>query len=55
MYKTGGGQSSFTSTSVKEKVMCLLGDKMDPLFNVLDSDTDYRGNLNISFNFEHFV
>ncbi|KAL5237097.1 hypothetical protein ACI65C_004507 [Semiaphis heraclei] len=42
MYKTGGGSNNNHVSKTTEKVIGLLGDQMDPLFNSADSDANYN-------------
>ncbi|KAL5237240.1 hypothetical protein ACI65C_004650 [Semiaphis heraclei] len=41
-YKTGGGKNPSTLSDVTQKVIGLLGDRMDPLLNNVDCDADYN-------------
>lgn len=44
MYKTGGGKMcESTYTPGQDKILGFIGDRMDPLENICDSDTEYRG------------
>ncbi|XP_050064466.1 uncharacterized protein LOC126553330 [Aphis gossypii] len=42
MYKTGGGPNNSLLSKNTEKIIGLLGDQMDPLFNSIDSDANYN-------------
>ncbi|KAF0686722.1 Myb DNA-bind 5 domain-containing protein, partial [Aphis craccivora] len=44
-YKTGGGKNPSTLSDVTQKVIGLLGDRMDPLLNNVDCDADYNANI----------
>lgn len=48
MYKTGGGKGecSMQSTPGRDKILSFIGDRMEPMDNIIDSDTEYRGILN---------
>ncbi|CAI6353253.1 unnamed protein product [Macrosiphum euphorbiae] len=47
-YKTGGGTNQSTLSNVTQKVIGLLGDRMDPLLNNVDGDADYKAIQDIS-------
>ncbi|XP_022177989.1 uncharacterized protein LOC111039018 [Myzus persicae] len=47
-YKTGGGSNQSTLSNVTQKVIGLLGDRMDPLFNNVDCDAYYNASHDIS-------
>lgn len=44
VYKTGGGKADRTvSTPGHDKILGFIGDRMEPLENHIDSDTEYLG------------
>lgn len=45
IYKTGGGKADCTIqlTPGQDKILGFIGDRMEPLENNFDSDTDYLG------------
>ncbi|XP_050058125.1 uncharacterized protein LOC126553264 [Aphis gossypii] len=48
-YKTGGGKNASTLSDVTQKVIGLLGDRMDPLLNNVDCDAGYNASEDITF------
>ncbi|KAF0701946.1 Myb DNA-bind 5 domain-containing protein, partial [Aphis craccivora] len=42
MYKTGGESNNSIISKTTDKIIGLLGDRMDPLFNSIDSDANYN-------------
>jgi len=42
MYKTGGGSNNNHVSKTTEKIIGLLGDQINPLFNSADSDANYN-------------
>jgi len=42
MYKTGGETNNSLVSKTIDKIIGLLGDQMDPLFNSVESDANYN-------------
>ncbi|KAJ4425597.1 hypothetical protein ANN_27793 [Periplaneta americana] len=55
IYKTGGGSVASTATvgTVSERVIGLISDRITPLTNEFDSDTNYHGKINIALLHAH--